>query len=305
VAFFRSILSALLISAVAAPSPRVAVAIVRPDGYIVPFAAYDGQRWTRAWPEANEAPDGILSVESIRSIWRENGEPVPKIWRVWPASGAPSVEAHVSGADDVDAHCSGQIALKTDLPKVTMEHPLKFGIAVDSSIVAVSTVEEVRPSDSNWASAERAVLAKFAALERAQANRERQQMPREVPEPVAHIAALYREARSARSLLYFEAEKKYRTPRDPRDEQCTALTVMTGWLVTTDAGAVSLADPKLFLTDCDAKEFRTVLPLAVIRVSGRSFWVLQEHGYEDETYLIGEVRHGHVRYPIEVNGGGC
>jgi hypothetical protein len=35
------------------------------------------------------------------------------------------------------------------------------------------------------------------------------------------------------------------------------------------------------------------------------FWVLQEHGYEDETYLIADFGQTEIRYPIEVNGGGC
>ena len=50
---------------------------------------------------------------------------------------------------------------------------------------------------------------------------------------------------------------------------------------------------------------RRAFPLAALRVSGQLFWVLQEHGYEDETYLIAEIGQAHVRYPIEVNGGGC
>ena len=81
--------------------------------------------------------------------------------------------------------------------------------------------------------------------------------------------------------------------------------MMTGWLVPTDDGTFKLLDPKVFLTDCDAKEARNGVPLAAFRVSGRSFWVLQEHGYEDETYLIVDIRASAVRYPIEVNGGGC
>jgi hypothetical protein len=40
-------------------------------------------------------------------------------------------------------------------------------------------------------------------------------------------------------------------------------------------------------------------------VSDLAFWVLQEHGYEDETYLIAEIGPADVRYPITVNGGGC
>jgi hypothetical protein len=62
--------------------------------------------------------------------------------------------------------------------------------------------------------------------------------------------------------------------------------MITGWLVPTDDGTFTLLDSKVFLTDCDAKEVRTGVPPAAFRVSGQLFWVLQEHGYEDETYLI-------------------
>jgi hypothetical protein len=59
--------------------------------------------------------------------------------------------------------------------------------------------------------------------------------------------------------------------------------MLTGWLVRGMPEPYTLFDPKVFVTDCDAKEARTDLPLAAFRVSGGLFWVLQEHGYEDET----------------------
>jgi hypothetical protein len=298
------LLAALVITSLAAQGQRFTVAIVRPDGGLIPFAAYDAGRWERAWPEADEATDAKI-IDSVPSVWRRRGGRVPDVWRVWPASGGRPIDAKVSGLEVVEAHCSGQVALKTNLPKTKAEHPLKFGIALDASSVSVGAVEEVRHSDSIWAAAERAVLASFSNLETAQATRTGEQLPRETPVPVTRITALYREAKFPRSPLYFVAEKKYRTARFPQDAQCSASTMMTGWLVPTDDGTFTLLDPKMFLTDCDAKEARTGVPLAAFRISGQSFWVLQEHGYEDETYLIVEIRASEIRYPIEVNGGGC
>jgi hypothetical protein len=66
-----------------------------------------------------------------------------------------------------------------------------------------------------------------------------------------------------------------------------------------------LLDVKVFLTDCDEKEVRTAVPVAAIHVSDRAFWVLQEHGYEDETYLMAEIGSSDIRYPIAVSAGGC
>jgi hypothetical protein len=215
------------------------------------------------------------------------------------------IDVKVSGLDVVEAHCSGQVALKTNLLTANVEHPLKFGIAVDASSVVVGTVEQVRRSDSVWAAAERAVLADFSRLETAQAARNGEQLPRESPTPAVQITALYRQAKSARSPLYVVAEKKYRTPRFAQDPQCSTLTIVTGWLIPTDAGTYRVLDPRVFVTDCDAKEARIGLPLAAFRISGRLFWVLQEHGYEDETYLIADIRETAIQYPIDVNGGGC
>ena len=128
-------------------------------------------------------------------------------------------------------------------------------------------------------------------------------MPVETPVPAVRVEAVYSQARTLGSPLYFVAEKKYRTA--PREPGCTDSTVMTGWLVPTDAGTLAILDPKVFLTDCDWKQVQTALPLAALRVSGQLFWVLEEHGWEHEVYVIAEVGPSGVRYLIEVSGGGC
>jgi hypothetical protein len=211
----------------------------------------------------------------------------------------------VNGVEVVETHCQGQIALKTDLSSAKAQHPLKFGIAIDSASVPVSAVEEIHRSDAEWAAAEQAALASFSRLEAAQATKDRGRLPRETPVPVAHITALYRQMNAPRSPMYFVAEKKYSKARSPQDAQCTAVTIMTGWLVPMDSGSYAVLDPKVFLTDCDAKEVTTAVPLGAFRVSNQLYWVIQQHGYEDESYLIAELRQSGIRFPIEVNGGGC
>jgi hypothetical protein len=297
-------LTALLMARADAQPRRFTLAIVRLDGRLVPFAAHDDGSWERAWPEADEATDGTPTIDNTPSVWRRRGDRVPNDWRVWPSSGGSPIQAHVKGVEIVQAHCSGQVALTTDLPVAKRKDPLKFGVAVDSNL-PIGSIERVRRLDAVWRTAERAVVASFSKLEVAKAQADPEQLPRETPAPTAHITALYRESKSLRSPMYFVAEKKYRTAWSAHDPKCTALTIVTGWLVPTDAGILTLLDPKVFLTDCDAKEARTALPLAALRVLRQLFWVLQEHGYEDETYHIAEIRPTEVRYLINVNGGGC
>jgi hypothetical protein len=302
--WFSLALTTLIASAGDAQSRRFAVAIVRLDGGLVPFAEFDGARWQQAWPEADRPTERAPTIDGIESIWRKRGERVPRVWTVWPATGASSAQARVNGIEVAEGHCEGQVALKTTLRPIKAEHPVKFGVAVDSNL-PVGSIEEISQSNSIWRSAEQVVLSSLSKVEAAQAQTEHQELPRETPQPVARITELYREAKSPRSPIYFIAEKKYRTPSFPQDPSCERITVMTGWLVPTAGGALALRDAKVVITDCDKKEVRTALPLAVIHVSNHLFWVLQEHGYEDETYLIAEIGPTDVRYPIQVNGGGC
>ena len=71
---------AAFVMAVLAPHPdRFALAIVRLDGALVPFAAFNGGRWEPAWPEADRAT-GVTDINNVPSVWRRRGEPVPTLW---------------------------------------------------------------------------------------------------------------------------------------------------------------------------------------------------------------------------------
>jgi hypothetical protein len=80
---------------------------------------------------------------------------------------------------------------------------------------------------------------------------------------------------------------------------------MSGWLVRSATGALTVLHPKVFVTDCDGKETRTLFPLGALRAGARSFWVMQEHGWEDEAFLLLEVGPSNVGQVMRVEGGGC
>jgi hypothetical protein len=287
-----------------AQSARLTIAIVRADGYLVPFAAYDRGRWERAWPAADDGNLDDPTFENTPSVWKRRGQPVPKTWQVWPTSATAPVQARVTGIEAVEAHCQAQVALKTDLQPIKVEHPRKLGVAVDSSL-PLTAIEVVRESDVVWKTTERAVAPRLSELEARRAQADRLQLPSETPRPTVRITALYRESNSDRSPLYFEAQKPYRTARSPHDPQCKAVTIMTGWLTRTDDDRLIVRAPRVFITDCDAKEARTAEPLAAIHLSDQLFWILQEHGYEDESYVVAEIAPAGIRYHLSVSGGGC
>ena len=298
----RLLLLAAFALAASAAQQRFAVAIVRPDGRLVPFAAHEDGRWEPAWPTPEYAP-GRPSIADVQSAWRKRGEPVPRTWRVWLASGAPSFETRVTGLEVVRAHCGEQVALATGLRAVKVDHPGKPGIATDSE-VPVTAIQAVPRTDATWGIAEAFLAPHINRMERAAAEAERRALPAH-DSPIAELRRLYREAGSAMSPLYFVAEKKYSTARSPQDPGCTDTTVVTGWLFPDGVGRFTLHDAKVFLTDCDEKVARTAWPLAAIHLPNQLVWILQEHGYEDESYVVADITARGVRRALEVGGGGC
>ena len=297
-------LAALVASTVAAQPRRFTVAIVRLDGAIVPFAAYDAGRWVRAWPEADEAIDPSPTLADIPSVWRERAEPVPRAWKVWPSGRARPIEAQVNGIAVAGTHCQRQVVLTSDLRPVARSSTSTIGVAVDAA-VPIGGIEEVKAQDAAWTTAAQIVRRHFSRMEAGEARTDRVELPRETPRPVERIRALYREAGSPRSPMYVIAEKRYRTPAYPEDPSCARVSVMTAWLVAAADGELALHDATMFVTNCDQKGVSTERPLAAVHVSDQVFWVMQERGYESESYRIAGIEPAEVRYPITVNGGGC
>jgi hypothetical protein len=93
-------------------------------------------------------------------------------------------------------------------------------------------------------------------------------------------------------VYYFEARKRYAG----RDLDAFG----TGWLAVSEHGSTILGTA-FDVTDLDYKGVRRSDVLGVLRVAGRVVWLMEGHGYEDETYDL--IEKGQVR--LSVSGGGC
>jgi len=299
-----ALLLVLLEVITSAQSQPLVLAIVRFDGHLVPFAAYDNGRWERAWPEADESVGGTPSLETTPSIWRRAGQQVPLVWQLMIGWGKTITQARVRGVGDVDSHCSAQLALTTDLPAHEPQETERLGVATDSSLPLVP-IDLVDRTDAAWRAAFQVIIGRFSALESAQAKFEQKDLTRQTPPPAVDITALYRERGSPQSPIYFIAEKRYGASSSPQYPECPLRTVITGWLVPGSAGRLTMSNTAVFLTDCDTMEVIASMPLAAMRVGGRPFWVLQEYGHEREAFLIVEPSVREIRSALGVFGGGC
>ena len=321
-AVFVSVGALLALGAAGSEPPSFVVAIVRTDGRLVPFAAWNGAAWERAWPAAGEAIPARIDVETglpaptdvdaVPSVWSRRAAPVPRTWSVRPAAGGRPIRTRVRGAEIVVAHCGGQVALATDLPDPTADDDGmfrlglegRFGVAVAGSAPTIA-IEHVSRASPSWKEARQVVRAGFDAREKAKAEASRRELPRYRPTPPVRLLTLRGQAGAPNAPLYFESERSYPTGPFFADRTCPTKTLMSGWLVRSAAGALTLLDPKVFVTDCDGKEVNTLFPLGAVRAGTRSFWVMQEHGWEDESFVLLDVGPSHVKQVMKVEGGGC
>src|SRR4051794_28317478 len=104
------ILAAALGAGITADEPRgFAVAVLRRDGLLIPFATFDGKRWRNTWP----APHGFeltipISTGSVPTRWW--GIPGRReIWQAWVDGASSSLR--VVQPDWVGVHCTRVITL--------------------------------------------------------------------------------------------------------------------------------------------------------------------------------------------------
>src|SRR5579864_193883 len=109
------------------------VGALRRDGIVIPFAVFDGKRWSSRWPAPQRDLSIPINVLSVPSRWW--GPPGPRDrWQVW--TGGEPMTVEVRQPDQVDVHCTSQIGLRTDYisaeppPPWTVQPYPKDGVAV-------------------------------------------------------------------------------------------------------------------------------------------------------------------------------
>jgi hypothetical protein len=87
------------------------VGVLRRDGIIIPFGAFDGKRWSNSWPLPALELTIPIGLRGVPSKWWGPTGPL-ETWQVWRA-GEPQ-RVNVVQTDWVDVHCVRQIGLRSD-----------------------------------------------------------------------------------------------------------------------------------------------------------------------------------------------
>jgi hypothetical protein len=302
---------ALTVSLVAAAQPPgpaqsrvVAIAGLLSGSTIVPLGQFVDGRWVRTWPtpDDDETDRKITRMAEIPYAWYPVRGGIPKEWFVWTDEirGAP---VRVKGPTLEGAHCQGVWGLATRLTA--------FGH--ETTAIATSTQSGVRPFEwtvgPSWDAQLNGFLreqfdrAEIAAIRttRKDADTVLAQRPACEPRYISNCATL---ADGRDQLCAFEASRLLGTKPPEEFPECLEKTVVQGWYRTTTDGPLLLQISGT-LTDCDAKELRSVTPAILIDVDGGTFVVAKEHGYEDESFAVFELRARELVQVLEIPGGGC
>jgi hypothetical protein len=294
------------------------VGVFRPDGVIVPFARYAKRKWTNPWhsPQPDAQPDEPDTIADLPKPWYESFVKPSVKWYLSPSTGDAST-VRTSKNIQVCSHCQQVWGVLSDYPNPQQPEkntcPRNLGIAL-SKKKQTRVMEQLPSSSADWKQMmtflgpefERAEKAGISAIVSQQYAAQLPSLAERTRVPPS-LLNLYRSELNdgGQVLFYFEVSKEYPKPRDANDPGCNNISLLGGWVIRNTQGKLTLLDSRYSPTDCDWKEGGLVLPFAVLLLDGKKFVIVDEIGYEGESYTILEIRKDSVRRVLETYGGSC
>jgi hypothetical protein len=301
------------------------LAMLRRDGVLVPFAAYDGKQWSASWPVPKYALEAPLRFADIPARWWGRVAPATT-WTAWPTRGEPHA-VHVSGPIVFIAHCLSNVGLRSDylspepIPPLTQQHHPKDGVATTGD-VTVEPVDVLDDTAPEWA----AILAQVTpAVEKAEVKgagdyvdvgRQSWQARRARAPLKLEVLCRTKDASKGASVYYFEAVRQFAPQpgipplfpqpgqRGPVRRDCAFVIFSQGFVVSDGKALVSASAVSTFAA-CDREAVEYGLPLGTITVGGRAHWIMHWSGYGREHYTIIEIGDKSFKKVLDVPGGGC
>ena len=302
--------AALSVLAAPADDPAFLLAVLNRDGAAVPFAAFTGRRWKAPWPDhlKGELPIGL---ENVDGDWWGIGRR-PDRMTIW-AQGEKLGSTAITSLSQVKGLCSARLGLKTDYrpqllapPRMKQPYP-KDGLLV-SPDVPIGRIAMVERGSEEWNRAlvlianefnkgESRAIVSFGGWRHPvrEEARKRQQIV---------IEAMYRAASdtSGWTTYFVEAVREY--PPSLRDRGCGLTTVGQGWLHVGPSGKKEV-ELSSRVTYCDRKGVNVMLPFGTVRADGKTYWVYQFSGYEDEWYQVVHPEPKKIDVMVSFHAGSC
>jgi len=310
------ILSLGVISTAGAVEKPLIVGLLKPDKVIVPFAVFQNNQWKNPWPRPKyyeTSPSN--TVTGLAAPWFKRYIGNVSTWYLW-GDGFQGTKLSAGKIVKTASHCGEEdvwgIAVTNALSsKVEVESRDKIG-AVFCKQVTVSPFQKISASKSLEALIkpifDKQEAKAIAAPKKDSYSYSFQQLfPKEANQRTSknlNIATVYKAILpgSKDAIEYVIAERYY---DNPRGSDCKLISYWVGWIFVGATSRVIQSD--FTLTNCDHQYVPSADPFAIATVQGKSFIVVQENGYESESYTIYSLdgKISKLREAISTYGGGC
>jgi len=295
---------------------HLVLAVVRNDGLLLPFAAFDGRKWSTPWPGeigGPATPDLPANLASVPQKWWGGEEPGP--WNLWPRDAGSATRIALQSPVMMRVGSSRQLGFRTDRPPVLppvppFELPFpKIGVAIagDTKLEGIATVSSLAPQWKTFTASLREEIDKAEERSirtlRGSARWSHPFSPEVRAKVPPELEAWYvtRVADSSVNLSYVEAVKKY--PVLPADRGCALETFVSGWVHHEKQLQSPRARLKAVITYCDRRSVSYMLPFGQLQLAGRTHWIVQMSGRDHEWYTVIEGRPDDVKYVAEYRAG--
>ena len=215
-------------SGIGQPSGPFTLAVLRKDGTVIPFAHFDGRKWSNSWVVPTKAFEVPLSLDDVPDKWWPQRKPITS-WTAWPTQRS-SRRIETRGPVLLRAHCQRTVGLRTNWvpneippPDGVQPYP-KEGVATAGGSVLVEPVQLIADSMPEWKMVAERVSEEVTAREQAAVRNLGAVWKHPVPETQRtktpfepEVVLRSHDRASGLDVYYFEGVKRYaaRPPRGP------------------------------------------------------------------------------------------
>ena len=290
---------------------RFTLGVLRRDGAVLPFAAFDGKRWSAPWPATASALDIPIALDDVPERWW--GKPGPATEMVAWSDGASLGRLRLERPVRLPIMCEARIAVRSSYkskqpPPPPFEQPFPKDGVVISGGHPIERLSSVPKDSAEWTNTQRAIGAEFDKAEDRAAGAFtawRHPVPRGArPRFPIEVEAIYRAPMDEPEwdAYYVEAIREY--PPGPEDEGCGLVTFVAGWIRIGPKNKV-LFDLDGQIAYCDRKGGSYMLPLGLIRVAEKTYWIYQISGFDREWYVVARPTPRNIELHVEYPAGYC
>lgn len=292
---------------IAADSRAFTVGVLRRDGVVIPFAGFDGKRWTPVWPDPAKDVEVPIDLRNVPRKWWGPAGPVDT-WQATIGAAAP-VTLHVRQPDLIPAQCLRQIGLRTDYHSAEPPPPFdQRPYPKDGFVVAppqpIDRIQVLGATSAEWKEFGPLVAGAFNKAEADIASNEGSEttIKKDVREATAPtIEAIYAYGTDPR-IYRVEAAREYWS--EPKTNACLGMAFGHVWLIR-DGAVAKPVRTVVTAQSCDRSDAVYQLPLGVIAAGGRLFWIAQMAGWDIEYFEIVEINRAKIVTVLARPGGIC